>query len=1130
MATKPKSALGRKRAASVAPPITTDGCVITYFFNGRAFQRLFMESDIEGMKTVVRRKLDLPPSTPLSLAQLVDDQRVDLEDDADFSAFKFGTEIKPEMYVEVSVSSQPVAQLASPSITSPSLNLDHAAAEPVASSSKQPAKPKRTKKAAAAPDADDPPEKPVAARAKPVSKKAPASAAPAEVPIASASTLAQPKPKKRARKNAVEDEANTTAATVPSIGDNSVADDPPADPAPPKKKRKSKAEVAVSLPPPGPSQRKSISAEKPVSTAAPAAGSNADIMQRWAAESGKPTPPTAAEPKKKKKKGKEIPPPPDDSEPTECDICTKSHSGPPLSCPLLERHDANTVAFIEKRVDDLVANQGPDRTGLFAISALRRWLKEREKEEEAPTVSAPVPKTKKAKAKKKDSGLIIQSSQQSVTPPRAPTPVEPPRPVIPKKSKPSEVAVSRQGEGISTDDEDIVKSVIQPSADSDTDTEEDDTPGGEAPAPTTDHKLAPPRAPSPATSAASSAAPTPSVPQVPAPSKPIALASQRLTHPNVLALLDDLENEEANGEQDEDGGRSELAESTPSDVARKQHRKSVRMEKDDSDAGEDEDGDVEMGEAEGAQETEGEKEADKPGLSLSQILKSSQSLGGDENGLQRLPGLDKGKERARQDDDIEEYESDKAPEVEVVIPGSQSSPIESAESPDAEPNENQEDEDEDDDDDDDDEGQETPTPQRPKSRPAKNEVVDEGHEEEVAPEAQDKPAEESTPAPKKRGRPPLSQAVKDERAAERARIQAEKAASVPKKRGRTSLSKAADEDQPNEETKPKKARASINGNASTVSAEVAAQKSRVVSSSQATPSQTKSDVERPETVTPPKKRGRPPLSEAVKAEREAERERARAEKAIKKMEAKTARANAKKGSGSEGTEQPKEEIEKANTTIGAEVDTTAHEESHPEWAVMDNPASSSARDNSSQVDEIEYDPLATQKSVRTRSMQKPKSIARSMLPKHVPEEDDAEYQSTSKNLARPLFNPSSGLVKIGSHPGPQPDSSPVIPIKTTGRFSLSQPTPVRRRASALPRFTEIQARHKQLRQERRASQLATPSQLNSGSQRSQTGQDQEVLVIDESSSDDISSGDEPNQTVTPSQKKRKSVLAYFSQE
>ncbi|QRV93981.1 FKBP-type peptidyl-prolyl cis-trans isomerase [Ceratobasidium sp. AG-Ba] len=1129
MATKPKSALGRKRAASVAPPITTDGCVITYFFNGRAFQRLFMESDIEGMKTVVRRKLDLPPSTPLSLAQLVDDQRVDLEDDADFSAFKFGTEIKPEMYVEVSVSSQPVAQLASPSITSPSLNLDQAPAEPVASSSKQPAKPKRTKKAATAPDADDPPEKPVAAQAKPASKKAPASAAPVEVPIASASTQALPKPKKRARKNAAEDEANTTTATAPPVADNPVlVDNPPADPAPPKKKRKSKAEVAISLPPPGPSQRKSISAEKPVSTTAPAAGSNADIMQRWAAESGKPTPPAAAEPKKKKKKGKEIPPPPDDSEPTECDICTKSHSGPPLSCPLLERHDANTVAFIEKRVDDLVANQGPDRAGLFTISALRRWLKEREKEEEAPTVSAPVPKTKKAKAKKRDSGLIIQSSQQSANPPRAPTPVEPPRPVIPKKSKPSEVAVSRQEEGISTDDEDIVKSVIQPSADSDTDTEGDDAPGGEAPTPTTEHKVAPPRAPSPATSAASSVAPAQPVPQILAPSKPTALASQRLTRPNVLALLDDLENEEANGEQDEDDGGSELAESTPSDVARKRHRKSVRMEKDDSDAGEDEDGDVEMGEVEGTQEAEGEKEADKPELSLSQILKSSQSLGGDEDGLQQVPGLDKGKERARQDDDIEEYESDKAPEVEVVIPGSQSSPIESAESPDAESNEKQPEDD--DDDDDDDEGQETPTPQRPKSKPAKNEVVDEGREEEAAPEAQDKPAEESTPAPKKRGRPPLSQAVKDERAAERARIQAEKAASVPKKRGRPSLSKAVDEDQPTEETKPKKARASTNGNTSAMSAEVAAQKSRAVSSSQATPSQAKSDVERPETVTPPKKRGRPPLSEAVKAEREAERERARAEKAIKKMEAKTARANAKKGNGSEGAEQPEEEIEEAETTVGGEVDTTAHEESHPEWAVMDNPASSSARDNSSQVDEIEHDPLGTQKSVRTRSMQKSKSIARSMLPKHVPEEDDAEYQSTSKNLARPLFNPSSGLVKIGSHPGPQPDSSPVIPIKTTGRFSLSQPTPIRRRASALPRFTEIQARHKQLRQERRASQLATPSQLNSGSQRSQTGQDQEVLVIDESSSDDISSGDEPNQTVTPSQKKRKSVLAYFSQE
>ncbi|KAG8738843.1 hypothetical protein FRC12_016540, partial [Ceratobasidium sp. 428] len=96
---------------SATPP-----CIITYYYGNRAFQRVFAESDIEGMKQVVRKKLNFTPGTQLNLAQLADGDRVDLEDGDDFSAFKSGTSTKPEMYVEVSISAASAAQLASPNI------------------------------------------------------------------------------------------------------------------------------------------------------------------------------------------------------------------------------------------------------------------------------------------------------------------------------------------------------------------------------------------------------------------------------------------------------------------------------------------------------------------------------------------------------------------------------------------------------------------------------------------------------------------------------------------------------------------------------------------------------------------------------------------------------------------------------------------------------------------------------------------------------------------------------------------------------------------------------------------------------------------------------------------------------
>ncbi|KAG9104374.1 hypothetical protein FRC06_003180 [Ceratobasidium sp. 370] len=1181
MATQPKSALSRKRAMSAAPPVSADGCVITYYFNGRAFQRLFVESDIEGMKEVVRRKLELAPGTRLSLAQLVDDQRVDLEDEADFSAFKFGTSIKSEMYVEVSISTPPVAQLASPSITSPSLNLEHASAgpsssrQPPAQSTAAPAKPKRAKKALAAPaiaaDTNEFPDKldHAAGQVKPVSKKDPG---PPEALVVPASTV-QPKPKKRSRKSEAEDEPAMTT-NAPSNADNSAIVDEPPDPAPPKKKRKSKAEladsygpVAVSLPPPGPARRKSrtaATAEKPASAAPVSVGSNADIIQRWASGSGASTSKSAApaapatatanegtgKPKKKRGKAKEtlaqslaetI-----QSEPPACVVCLKAHSGSsvPLSCPLLTRRDSDIISFVETRVKDLMASQGPDRANQMAISRLKDWLKQRAQEAEEQNVfaplnsSTPVPKANPTKPKANSSSNIQLGTGA-------------PRPVVPKKSKLSSVAVSHQSERSSTDDEDIVKSVMQSALESDAETtEEDDASDEEIANPPSDPVPAEPvreATPPPKVSAPAKSVVTPAPPVSSSDPSNLALSRQHMSRSDMFALLDGLEDEEAGetkqdeSDGEEDDGGNELAESTPSDVARRRHKKSVRIEADDSDVepvGREEDEDVEMEEVE---DSEGAAENSSQGgaqsFRLSQVLKSSQSLGGDAS--QQSITLDKGKGKAKQDDEIEEYESDQDGDEDEAVDDAASSPIEPASGPDDRQADGPE---------------ETLKSQPAESNRAKHQVK--GAEAEVnEPTAGDTEAAAAPPPPKKRGRPPLSQAVKEERAAERARIQAEKeakraekaaekATAAPKKKGRPSVTKPTESEQGVEgakETNVNKPRASTsNSNASTVSVELPFPKSHGPSS-QAKPD----SVDTTTDVVTPKKRGRPPLSQAVIEERKAEKERIKAERAIKKLEARTAKANAKRAKGREqaSPESAAEEPEDADKTVDSVVSDEFAEPAspvldHPEWEVLKPPPSSTKTD-SSQTDEIEStlgqhtgtSHINTMRLVVDASLQKPTSVARSMLPKHIAtEEPDTEGRSTAKRLTRPLFMPSSGLVKTNSsHPGPLP-SSPLVPITT----SLSQPTPSARRRSMasadLPRFTNFKKEQELLRQKRRASHMPTSQPLTAEKQASRPNGSQEFLEIDESSSDENSSADEgANKTVTPSNKKRRSVLGYFSQ-
>ncbi|KAH7913473.1 hypothetical protein BJ138DRAFT_624695 [Hygrophoropsis aurantiaca] len=77
---------------------------ITYHAHGRTFDRLFKEESLEEMIDVVRKKLDLPSTSVIKLAQIRDGKPIDLEDDGDFDAFHALTRTLRVADVQVSAS------------------------------------------------------------------------------------------------------------------------------------------------------------------------------------------------------------------------------------------------------------------------------------------------------------------------------------------------------------------------------------------------------------------------------------------------------------------------------------------------------------------------------------------------------------------------------------------------------------------------------------------------------------------------------------------------------------------------------------------------------------------------------------------------------------------------------------------------------------------------------------------------------------------------------------------------------------------------------------------------------------------------------------------------------------------
>ncbi|KDN44457.1 hypothetical protein RSAG8_05504, partial [Rhizoctonia solani AG-8 WAC10335] len=1219
MAARAKTPVSRKRAVSAAPPPSFEACVVTYISQDRAFQRVFAETDIEGMRNVVREKLNLAPNTRVRLAQVAEGRKIDLEDDADFYAFQLGARLKPELQVEVSVVAAPAAQLASPSFTATSINLDRAPPPPPT----QTGKGEISQTANGSTLVSPPPKKkrqPRKSNLVIVDNNAEQGSGKAEGPETLAATtesipgtspadteIPQHRPKKRDRKAAQVGEQQDIPAP-----ETTKAAEPPA-----KKQRMSKADadvdmgsgaqspVATTLPPPVRSERRSSTVlsipdpDKPVSSV----GSAADILRRWGAKSAAtqvaagsgdgpstitdaPDQSTETKPKTKRKRKKKdqiaddtststsIPAPTPTPEATQCLVCS-SGTHEPSGCPLLSKRDSQTAKIVEERIQNLEDTQGPARIHQMLIGALRRWLKDTKKQVEVQNISVtPTP---------------VPTVQKNESPAHS-TPV----PTLPKKSKLSSVAVGHQSEGSSTEDEDILKSVMENRVESTDEDEGEDEDMVDAPRPELELEPELQRETTPRSTPTSTPSPQPaSVPLPPSsPATKALLQSQRMSQSSVRALLDGLESEEAgDGEKDSsDEEGSDLAQSTPSDIARRRHRKTVRLDVQDSDEEaairaqaqpqDDEEGsDVEM--------RDPEEERDL--ATLSQLLDSSQQI------PEEIVGV---VDEEKDEDDIEEYE-DEENENKEALNGGVDSPIES---PEQEP-------------------------------AATEEVAESAQEEEESESTEEEPEPEPTsPVPKKRGRPPLSQAVKDARAAEKARIQAEKAASqgddpsVPRKRGRPRKSQPVEGEgdmstsgKPESTAPAARTRSnSVGGSqelgprprgrpriSDAVRAEREAEKERIRAekaiqrlekktakanakttakgkgTNAAAPvvdngeneegegddededededSTVRQSFRAPEEATAPatrtrsnsvggsqelglRPRGRPRISDAVRAEREAEKERIRAEKAIQRLEKKTAKANAKataKGKGANATApvvDNGENEEDEGDDEDEDEDSTVRQSFRAPEEAAESPVAptwstlknpSSSRPGSSQADEIEWSAAEVGQGGAGK---RPSGSHPSAL------KPTSGTRARKDSAPKPLFMPSSGL-------GPRylPALSPLMSTPAPGKLlPLSQQTPshtLQRRKSigsaSLPRFTDIQ-KIRDLQQRSRKERnrlLSSQSTALDSSQQLQpkpNGAD-EVVTIESSDEEVDSSADEAKKPRPPSQRKRPSAFAYFDQ-
>ncbi|GAW04229.1 Carbamoyl-phosphate synthase arginine-specific small chain [Lentinula edodes] len=101
---------------------------ITYHAASRTFDRLFKEESLDETKDVVRRKLGLPDSSSIRLAQIRGEHTVDLEDEDDFDAFYAMAHSR--MTIEVQVTTEDM----SPSHASSSSSQNHNAVSPPAPS------------------------------------------------------------------------------------------------------------------------------------------------------------------------------------------------------------------------------------------------------------------------------------------------------------------------------------------------------------------------------------------------------------------------------------------------------------------------------------------------------------------------------------------------------------------------------------------------------------------------------------------------------------------------------------------------------------------------------------------------------------------------------------------------------------------------------------------------------------------------------------------------------------------------------------------------------------------------------------------------------------------------------------
>ncbi|KAI0958229.1 hypothetical protein AcV7_004102 [Taiwanofungus camphoratus] len=98
------------------PDVQQGGPIITFHARGKTFRRVFKDQSFDKTKDAVRKKLGLPSESPIRLVQLQGGERIELEDDDDFEAFRIAARSNLSMEVFVAIEQSEYQTVSTPKL------------------------------------------------------------------------------------------------------------------------------------------------------------------------------------------------------------------------------------------------------------------------------------------------------------------------------------------------------------------------------------------------------------------------------------------------------------------------------------------------------------------------------------------------------------------------------------------------------------------------------------------------------------------------------------------------------------------------------------------------------------------------------------------------------------------------------------------------------------------------------------------------------------------------------------------------------------------------------------------------------------------------------------------------------